>query len=380
MNLSTRINAELWSAVRRSYEAEAWTNAILDGIYHFSDTVRLKSGLQSDGTALAGQAFGGKDPKIKLNRLATESDKNIQAGVEQLVRGLFQAVRNPRSHERFDDSQKDCESILVFVDYLLGVIGHARSAFSIESTLSRINDENFVANKRYAELVLSEIPRNKRLDTLIAAFEQRDMAACLRLKQFFQACIADLDAAEKEQFFEVVSQHLRLSNVDDELRTVLQLLETDQWLLVAEADRMRSENRIIRSMAAGRYVLRTNKCLAGGLATWATPFLGKFTLKREALAEIHRGLTSNSREQQDYMLKYFFQSLNELADTPPANFLRLINERLRAGDSRFKVALSIFDAFDTEAWTKPFEKELQRFKANDNAVIADDFEDDDIPF
>ena len=148
MNLATEVNADLWAAVRRSYESQAWSNAILDAVHHFSDVIRAKSGLQSDGTALAGQALGGKEPKIRLNRLATESERNVQAGVEQIARGLYQAIRNPRSHERFEDSQRECDAIIVFVDYLLGVIGHARAAFSIDNILERVTDDNFVANKR----------------------------------------------------------------------------------------------------------------------------------------------------------------------------------------------------------------------------------------
>src|SRR5437764_11655835 len=104
MNLETEINPELWQAIRRSYENGAYANAILDSIHFLSEAIRMKTGLQSDGTALAGQAFGGKSPKLRLNRLETESEQNIQHGVEQLLRGVYQALRNPRSHGRVDDT------------------------------------------------------------------------------------------------------------------------------------------------------------------------------------------------------------------------------------------------------------------------------------
>src|SRR5436305_6249106 len=123
MNTQTVISEDLWGAVRRSYEAQAWANAILDAIHHLSDAIRLKAGLQSDGTALAGQALGGKSPKLRLNHLQTDSEQSIQAGVEQLLRGLYQSVRNPRSHGRIEDSQNDADALILFVDYLLRVIG-----------------------------------------------------------------------------------------------------------------------------------------------------------------------------------------------------------------------------------------------------------------
>jgi uncharacterized protein (TIGR02391 family) len=100
MNLETEINQDLWRSIRRSYETRQWSNAILDAIYFLSDALRTKTGLQSDGAALVGQALGGKNPKLRLNRLQTESEQSFQSGVEQLLRGIYSAFRNPRSHER----------------------------------------------------------------------------------------------------------------------------------------------------------------------------------------------------------------------------------------------------------------------------------------
>lgn len=112
MNLQQEIDNALWVAVRRSYEAGAWSNAIIDAVNFLSESLRVRSGLQSDGTALAGQALGGKNPKLKLNRLETETEQSIQTGVEQLLRGVYQAVRNPRSHGKTDDTQQDCDTFI----------------------------------------------------------------------------------------------------------------------------------------------------------------------------------------------------------------------------------------------------------------------------
>ncbi|MCW0463882.1 TIGR02391 family protein [Xanthomonas sacchari] len=379
MNLATEVNLDLWAAIRRSYESQAWSNAILDAVHHFSDVIRAKSGLQSDGTALAGQAFGGKEPKIRLNRLATESEKNVQAGVEQIARGLYQAIRNPRSHERFEDSQRECDAIIVFVDYLLGVIGHARAAFSIDNILERVTDDNIVANKRYAELILAEIPKNKRLDTLITAFENRNTNDSSKQVHFFQACISSLESNEKEQFFEVVSSHLRSSTEERELRSVFQILDVAQWPFIAEADRMRSENRIIRSIEAGRYSSAKERCIGGSLATWAKSFFKNFTLKRELLHSFYAALSSGVREREDYVFKFFFDHLGDLEDVPPAYFVRYIRERLEQGDERYKEALGEYVMFGSESWVTPFKKQLDEFKASETPAPLD-VDDEDIPF
>jgi len=78
MNLESKIEERLWKMIQNSYEDRNYTGAIHDAIYFLSDLIREKSGLESDGVSLIGQAFGGKSPKLKVNKLQSESDKNIQ--------------------------------------------------------------------------------------------------------------------------------------------------------------------------------------------------------------------------------------------------------------------------------------------------------------
>jgi uncharacterized protein (TIGR02391 family) len=379
MNLETEIHSDLWATVRRSYESQMWANSILDATYFLSDVIRNKSGLQSDGTALAGQAFGGKSPKLRLNRLQTESEINVQAGVEQIVRGIYQAIRNPRSHEKVEDTQQSADSVIVFINYLLGVIGHAKSVFSIDDVLTRIQDDNFVPNKRYAELILNEIPKQKRLDTLLMAFDSRNLGDSTKSKEFFQATIKAIDDSERTRFFDVVSIHLRESNDDSELRSVLQILDPSQWVLIGEAERMRSENRLLRSIDSGRYSREKGKCLSGGLATWATLYLPVFTLKSEAFRTLQNMLSRSSKEQQDYVFQYFFDYFDDLSDVPPPSLIRHFRENLRIGDKRYYDAISGLLVWANDAWSEPFKSDLGSFQEADDAAMAE-FRDDDIPF
>ena len=87
MNLETRLDPRLWEAVRTSLEVRKFTAAILDGIHLLSDVIRERSKLEGDGVALIGAAFGSMAPKLKVNRLITESEQNVQKGVEALLRG-----------------------------------------------------------------------------------------------------------------------------------------------------------------------------------------------------------------------------------------------------------------------------------------------------
>ena len=100
MKLESNLKKELWDTIKTNYENESYSNSILDSIYLLTETIRNKTGLEGDGASLVGEAFGGNKPKIKLNKLQTESEKNIQRGMQELLRGIYTTIRNPRSHDK----------------------------------------------------------------------------------------------------------------------------------------------------------------------------------------------------------------------------------------------------------------------------------------
>ncbi len=117
-----KFNEKIWRNTENNYNNENYTGAILDSIHCLSDLIRDKSELELDGVDLARQAFSLKNAKIKINKLQTKSDKNIQEGIQNLIVGIYQLVRNPRSHEKYTDTQEDADSIISMVSYLYGMI------------------------------------------------------------------------------------------------------------------------------------------------------------------------------------------------------------------------------------------------------------------
>ena len=95
MDLKTHVSDNLWASIETSYETNNFTTAIIDALFYLGDFIRERTGLQSDGVALIGQAFGGKSPKLRVNQLQTESELAVQKGTENLLTGLYQAIRNP---------------------------------------------------------------------------------------------------------------------------------------------------------------------------------------------------------------------------------------------------------------------------------------------
>ena len=122
MNIQTHIRNDLWLAVKSTYEVENYSGAILDAMHHLSDVLRDRAGVDGDGATLVGQALGGNSPRLRINRLQTETEKNEQRGIESILRGMYQAIRNPRSHENIEDKQETADAIIHFVNYLLGII------------------------------------------------------------------------------------------------------------------------------------------------------------------------------------------------------------------------------------------------------------------
>ena len=381
MNLETEINQDLWRSIRGSYETGLWSNAILDAIHFLSDALRTKTGLQSDGAALVGQALGGKNPKLRLNRLQTDSEKDVQRGVEQLLYGIYSAFRNPRSHECIKDTQADADAIIVFISYLLRLIGHARAEFSLETCVQRVLEENFVPNERYAKLIVSEIPARHRLDVFLTVFQRKHTADGRNLRYFFDEVLSQLSADEQEEAFQAISQELRETNEESVIRAVLAALDPEYWPRLDEIARLRIEHRLIRCMEDGRYITETERCTGGALATWDREFLPKFTPKQDAVHTLAGKLDSSSREAQDYVFHFFFLQLCHLAVKPSWHLGDILIKGLKAGNNRLKTAIEEFASFEDYPWTKQLQEALAAFEPADPVPMEGELmEEDDVPF
>ena len=173
MNLQTNIPDPLWEAVASTYEAENYSHAILEAIHYMSNLLRERAGVDGDGAALVGHALGGDLPKLKLNSLQTESDKNVQKGFEQILRGIYTGIRNPRSHEQASDNKESADAIIHFLGYIVMLLNASKEAFTLEAFIDRLIDPEFVQNERYAKLVIAEVPKLRLGEAIIALYQTR---------------------------------------------------------------------------------------------------------------------------------------------------------------------------------------------------------------
>ncbi len=172
MMIKNILKDELWNAIKSSYESEDYTIAILNAISYVRDVIREKSNLELDGIDLINQAFSEKNPKIKVNKLQTKNEKNIQKGLRELLIGIYTHIRNPRSHDTYKDTKEDALAIILFINYLLKTIDSSKSFFSIDNFINQVYDKYFYHEKEeYPQLLIKDIPNRQLENTFYTLYQ-----------------------------------------------------------------------------------------------------------------------------------------------------------------------------------------------------------------
>jgi uncharacterized protein (TIGR02391 family) len=79
--------------------AEDCFGAIFEASKGLAERIRSMCGLDEDGHKLIQEAFEGASPMIAFNSLRTDTERNEQRGLANLMKGMFSAFRNPEAHE-----------------------------------------------------------------------------------------------------------------------------------------------------------------------------------------------------------------------------------------------------------------------------------------
>lgn len=313
MDLRNYIKPELWDAISDSYEAENFKHAILDAIHVISDLLREKSGVDGDGVALVGKALGGDPPLLRLNKLQTQSEKDEQKGMAELLRGIYQAIRNPRSHEQIKDSKQTADTIILFVNYMLDVLGSSEKPFTVEGFLERVTDPRFVHDSKYASLLVDEIPKNKQFDTLVTLYREKNSYRGVDAFGPFVLVINELIACilpdQRHQFLSIVSDELKTVKQDFIIRQNFQILLPEHWGQISEIARLRIENIVFNSIQEGQSANGELVESRGWLATWGRKFLGHFENVFSIQWELIEKLKSDDLLGQDYVIEFFLEFL-----------------------------------------------------------------------
>lgn len=108
-------HAQVLAYCRPELVRDDYYEAVFEAIKGLGSRLREMTGIDADGHKLVDAALQGQLPRVRLNHGATESQRNEQAGVANLAKGLFSAFRNRAAHEprvRWTMSEQDAMDVL----------------------------------------------------------------------------------------------------------------------------------------------------------------------------------------------------------------------------------------------------------------------------
>ena len=387
MNIKPFIKEELWTDVDMSFNAGNYRASILDAFQHLTEIVRERSGEDGDGCDLIAKAFGGKSPKIKINRYQTRSEKDAQDGLQHLLRGLYMYARNPRTHEKEKDEEQTAISIIMFIDLLGGQIEKGKGPFVLSDFLDKVFDVDFPNDKAYCKLNVSEIPSKYRYEVFVQVFRRKEEGDGRKLKILIAELTKLLNEEEISSVIDMISEEL--SNIRDtkSFILILQIFPPDYWKMYSKTSKLWAENIIHNSIKSGKYNLKNSMFIDGSLGAWSTNIVKYMEKKNDLLSLLLGKLRSDDTNKSDYVFNYWFHLLPELESPPNPWMINIIKKGLSNGDQRYYDELhNLGSDFLDEEWNKewlngwgaPFKDLLLSFKPNVND--ADEDIEDDLPF
>lgn len=310
MDLNDIVSEDIYSMIKNKYDNQLYSDAILDSIKYLTNIIREKSKVGGDGAGLIGQAFGGQSPKIKINKMATTSEIDEQKGYEQILRGIYCGIRNPRSHEQYQDVKEVADPIIIFINYLAEMIKSTKSYFQLEEYKNRVFDPLFVEREDYAEMLVNEIPSDEIVNTSISILQDRNRGESEKLDIYFKALFNKMDRSQYDSLMKSISNELKIAQQNNDIVSIVRLIEPKFWPILDEDVKIRIENVIIESVREGYYDMYEG-IKKGHLGTWARDIGGYFKLRRELGEAIIEQLNSNWYAQ-NYIAEYFIYNLSSI--------------------------------------------------------------------
>jgi len=310
MDLNDIVSEDIYSVIKNKYDNQLYSDAILDSIKYLTNIIREKSKIGGDGAGLIAQAFGGQSPKIKINKMVTTSEIDEQKGYEQILRGIYCGIRNPRSHEQYQDVKEVADSIIIFINYLAEMIKSTKSYFQLEEYKNRVFDPLFIEREDYAEMLVNEIPSDEIVNTSISILQDRNRGESEKLDIYFKALFNKMDRSQYDSLMKSISNELKIAQQNNDIVSIVRLIEPKFWPILDDDVKIRIENVIIESVREGYYDMYEG-IKKGHLGTWARDIGGYFKLRRELSEAIIEQLNSNWYAQ-NYIAEYFIYNLSSI--------------------------------------------------------------------
>ena len=238
----------LADAIKSHYNNKDYTEVVRDALLCMATEIRKKSDLaDDDGVDLINKAFSEKNPLIKINKLSTTTEKNKQAGIRDLSKGLIEYFRNPMSHSKQTYSERIADAILVLLDdVILDEIMDSRSINSIEDWFLEISNDLFPNTERYATNLVTTIPENKRLDLSVLLYQNRDKLTKSKDK-VINELLKNLKPEEFKEYCEVIEKDLFGKIDENQIISLLKFITEAIWTNFSELTKTKLEDLILEN-------------------------------------------------------------------------------------------------------------------------------------
>ncbi|MDN0070021.1 TIGR02391 family protein [Collinsella ihumii] len=114
-------HSEVLNCCREELLVDDYFHAVLEASKSLCARIKAMSKLDLDGSRLFDKALNVKNPYIALNTLQTESERNQQNGLREMLNGVMHLFRNPTAHElriRWDINERDAVEVLSLISLL----------------------------------------------------------------------------------------------------------------------------------------------------------------------------------------------------------------------------------------------------------------------
>jgi uncharacterized protein (TIGR02391 family) len=92
-------HAEVYRYCAVELVADDCFGAVFEASKGLAERIRTMTDLDTDGHQLVQDAFEGSSPMVAFNSLRTDTERNEQRGIANILKGIFSAFRNPAAHE-----------------------------------------------------------------------------------------------------------------------------------------------------------------------------------------------------------------------------------------------------------------------------------------
>jgi len=119
------LHPEIARAASGLYRDGYYASAIENAVKALNAFVRMRSGLEIDGTSLMEKAFSPNAPILKFNNMNDQSDRDEQRGFMMMFSGAVSGLRNPRAHKLIQDDAERALEFIAFISLLAKLLDGA---------------------------------------------------------------------------------------------------------------------------------------------------------------------------------------------------------------------------------------------------------------